>query len=61
MDYVEKSDYSGKRHALNGWDTWCGIDTLKSPYGHWVTGRCIASWIDCERCRKAMRREGWEV
>ncbi len=62
MDYVEKSDYSGKRHLLADIQ-WGNPDmlTLKAitecgrTLTDYVKGGCIPQMIDCKRCAKAMQ------
>lgn len=61
MDFIERFDFHGKRHAIakrfeyGRAMTWCGI-VLSGR-----TGACIATLIDCERCRAGMRKEGYTV
>lgn len=61
MDYIERSDYTGKRHAIvrrfehGRAQTWCG----KIMVGR--TGGCIASLIDCSTCKAMMRKEGYTI
>lgn len=62
MDYMEKRDGKGVRHArmaneaLNCWMAWCGW--IPAPFTT-IMGGCIAPMIDCKRCIRIMRKEGW--
>jgi hypothetical protein len=60
MDYIEKANYSGKRHAIDSLirrgsegeaTTWCSSRLMKGR-----TGSCIIPMISCQRCVAALRK-----
>lgn len=60
MDYIDSVAYN--RHAGHRTDrsgqglTLCGR-TIRVQ----ASGACIASMIDCESCRRKLRKEGWDI